>query len=48
MKKIKSRVIIFAKKSSRFQFYQRLDIYLDTNILIININNSLNSDTEVI
>src|SRR5436190_4065100 len=45
---IRSRVIIFAKKSSRFQFCQRLDICPDTDILIININNSINSKTEVI
>ncbi len=45
---IRSRVIIFAKKNSRFQFYQRLDICSDTDILIIDINDSLNSDTEVI
>src|SRR6266496_2505719 len=46
--KIRSRVMIFAKKNSRFKFCQRLDIYSDTDILIININNSLNPDTEVI
>src|SRR6266536_5362131 len=46
--KIRPRVIIFAKKNSRFQFYQRSDIYSDTDILIIDINNSLNSDTKVI
>src|SRR6266536_2093821 len=45
---IKSRVMIFAKKNSRFQFYQRSNICSDTDILIININNSLNSNTEVI
>ena len=46
--KIRSRVIIFARKNSRFQFCQRSDIYSDTDILIIDINNFLNSDTEVI
>src|SRR6266536_4403348 len=46
--KIRSRVMIFAKKNSRFQFYQRLDICSDTDILIIDINDSLNSDAEVI
>ena len=44
----KPRVIIFAKKSSRFQFCQRLDIYPDTDILIIDINDSANPNTEVI
>ena len=37
---IKSRVIIFTKKDSRFQFYQRSNICSDTDILIININDS--------
>src|SRR6266513_2876835 len=46
--KIRSRVMIFAKKSSRFQFCQKSDICLNTNIIIIDINNSLNSKTEVI
>ena len=46
--KIRSRVMIFIKKNSRFQFCQRLDICSDTNILIIDINDSLNPDTEVI
>src|SRR5436190_19407748 len=46
--KIKSRVMIFAKKSSRFQFCQKSDICSDTDIIIIDINNSLNSKTEVI
>src|SRR5437667_11326607 len=39
--KIRSRIMIFAKKSSRFQFCQRSDICSDTNIIIIDINNSL-------
>ena len=45
---IRPRVMIFVKKSSRFQFCQRLDIYFNTNILIININNSINIKAEVI
>ena len=44
--KIKPRVMIFAKKNSRFQFCQRSDICSDTDILIININDSLNLNTE--
>src|SRR2546430_9524636 len=36
---IKSRVMIFAKKSSRFQFCQKSDICSDTDIIIIDINN---------
>ena len=40
--------MIFAKKSSRFQFCQRSDICPDTDILIIDINDSVNSKTEVI
>ena len=40
--------MIFAKKSSRFQFCQRSDICSDTDIIIIDINDSLNSKTEVI
>ena len=46
--KIRLRVMIFAKKSSRYQFCQRSDICSDTDILIIDINDSLNSDAEVI
>jgi hypothetical protein len=46
--KIRSRVMIFAKKSSRFQFCQRSDICSDTDILVIDINDSLNSNAEVI
>ncbi len=38
----RSRVMIFAKKSSRFQFCQRSDIYSDTDIIIIDIHDSLN------
>ena len=37
---IKPRVMIFVKKSSRFQFCQRLDIYYDIDILVIDINDS--------
>jgi len=43
---IRPRVMIFAKKNSRFQFCQRSDICSDTDILIIDINNSLNPNTE--
>src|SRR5437762_11344624 len=46
--KIRLRVMIFAKKNSRYQFCQRSDICSDTDILIIDINDSLNSDAEVI
>jgi len=46
--KIRFRVMIFAKKSSRFQFCQRSDICSDTDIIIIDINDSLNPETEVI
>ena len=46
--KIRPRVMIFTKKSSRFQFYQRLNICFDTDILIININDSMNPNAEVI
>ena len=46
--KIRSRVMIFAKKSSRFQFCQKSDICSDTDIIIIDINDSLNSETKVI
>ena len=42
------RVMIFAKKSSRFQFCQRSDICSDTDILIIDINDSQNTKAEVI
>src|SRR5436190_20135506 len=45
---VRPRVMIFAKKSSRFQFYQRLDICSDMDILIIDINDSLNAKAEVI
>src|SRR5436190_3794731 len=45
---IKPRVMIFAKKNSRFQFYQRLNICFDTDILVININDSINTKAEVI
>ena len=40
--------MIFAKKSSRFQFYQRSDICSNTDILIIDINDSVNPNAEVI
>ena len=46
--KIRLRIMIFVKKSSRYQFCQKSDICSDTDILVININNSLNSDAEII
>src|SRR5690348_8670403 len=46
--KIKFKVMIFAKKSSRFQFCQKSNICSNTNILIIDINDFLNSNTKVI
>ena len=46
--KIRPRVMIFAKKSSRFQFCQRSNICSNTDILIININDSINPNIEVI
>ena len=46
--KIRPRVMIFARKNSRFQFCQRLDICSDTDMLIIDINDSLNPDADVI
>ena len=42
IERTRPRVMIFAKKSSRFQFYQRSDIYSDTDIIIIDIHDSLN------
>ena len=42
------RVMIFAKKSSRFQFCQRSNICSNTDILIIDINDSQNTKAEVI
>src|SRR5436190_23200391 len=38
--KIKSKVIIFAKKFSKFQFCQKSDICSNTDIIIIDINDS--------
>ena len=46
--KIRPRVMIFAKKSSRFQFCQRSNICSNTDILIIDINDSVNPNAEVI
>src|SRR5437016_6339762 len=46
--KMRPRVMIFVKKSSRFQFCQRSNICADTDILIIDINDSLNPETEVV
>ena len=45
---VKPRVMIFVKKSSRFQFCQRLDICSNTDILVIDINDSVNTKAEVI
>jgi len=45
--KVRLRVMIFAKKSSRFQFCQRSDICSDTDLLVIDISDSLNSNAEV-
>ena len=42
------RVMIFAKKSLRFQFCQRSNICPDIDILIIDINDSANFNEEVI
>src|SRR6266487_3496340 len=42
-KEIRSRVIIFAKKSSKFQFYQRSDIISAKNIIICEDFNSSHS-----
>ena len=46
--KIRPRVMIFTKKSSRFQFCQRSNICSNTDILIIDINDSVNPNAEVI
>src|SRR5204863_7573441 len=46
--KIRSRIMIFAKKSSRFQFCQKSDICSNTDIIIIDINDFLNSKIEII
>src|SRR5436190_24158995 len=45
---VRPRVIIFAKKNLRFQFSQRSNICSNTDILIIDINDSLNVKAEVI
>ena len=46
--KIRPRVMIFAKKSSRFQFCQKSNICPNIDILIIDINDSANFNVEVI
>ena len=46
--KIRPRVMIFARKNSRFQFCQRLNICSNTDMLIIDINNFLNPNANVI
>jgi len=46
--KIRPRVMIFAKKSSRFQFCQRSNICFDIDILIIDINDSANPNAGAI
>src|SRR5438046_9827935 len=46
--KIRFRVMIFVKKNSSYQFCQKSDICSDTDILVIDINDSLNSDAEII
>jgi hypothetical protein len=40
--------MIFTKRNFRFQFYQRSDICSNTDILIINIHDSLNSNAKTI
>src|SRR5438034_272371 len=44
--KIRFRIMIFAKTSSRFQFCQKSDICSDTDIIIIDINDFLNLQNE--
>src|SRR5438477_9444776 len=46
--KIRLRIMIFAKKNFRFQFCQKSDICSNTDILIIDINDSLNSNAETV
>src|SRR5438034_6364501 len=45
---IRSRVIIFARKQSRYQFCLRLDIYSDSNLLVIDIIDKTKSFPETI
>ena len=45
---VKPRVMIFVKKSSRFQFCQKSNICSNTDIIIIDINDSANPNTEII
>ena len=46
--KTKSRVMIFARKSFRYQICQRSDICSDTDILIVDISDLLNTRSKVI
>src|SRR6266487_1249808 len=45
---IRSRVIIFVRKQSRYQFYLRSDICSDSDLLIIDIIDKIKSFTETI
>src|SRR5436190_18243892 len=45
---IKPRVMIFARKQSRFDFCLRSDIYTDSDILIIDIIDKINNFSETI
>src|SRR5947208_16792263 len=45
---IRSRVIIFVRKQSRYQFCLRSDICSDSDLLVINIINKIKSFTEII
>ena len=45
---IRLRVMIFARKQSRFNFCLRFDIYIDSDILIIDIIDKTNSFSETI
>ena len=45
---IRPRVMIFARKQSRFDFCLRLDICTDSDILVIDIINKTNSFSETI
>ena len=45
---IRSRVIMFARKQSRYQFCLRTDICSDSNLLIIDIINKIKSFSEII
>ena len=45
---IRSRVIIFARKQSRYQFCLKTDIYSDSDLLIIDIVDKIKSFSETI